>query len=95
VDPQGGKESRAHAVSPQIEAGNVYLPDPASVSWVGDFIEECASFPKGAYDDQVDAMSQALLRLEQNRYKNQLFSVEKVNEALCRPSYWNRTRRWE
>jgi predicted phage terminase large subunit-like protein len=31
-------------------------------SWVEDFIEECAAFPQGRYDDQVDAMSQALLR---------------------------------
>jgi phage terminase large subunit-like protein len=30
--------------------------------WVGDFIEECAAFPNGAHDDQVDAMTQALLR---------------------------------
>jgi predicted phage terminase large subunit-like protein len=29
---------------------------------VNDFIEECASFPNGAHDDQVDAMTQALLR---------------------------------
>jgi predicted phage terminase large subunit-like protein len=30
--------------------------------WVNDFIEECASFPNAAHDDQVDAMTQALLR---------------------------------
>ncbi|MBI3696540.1 MAG: phage terminase large subunit, partial [Acidobacteria bacterium] len=29
VNPDGGKEARANAVSPQIESGNVYLPDPA------------------------------------------------------------------
>jgi hypothetical protein len=28
---------------------------------VNDFIEECAAFPNGAHDDQVDAMTQALL----------------------------------
>jgi phage terminase large subunit-like protein len=27
-----------------------------------DFIEECVNFPNGAHDDQVDAMTQALLR---------------------------------
>jgi hypothetical protein len=27
-----------------------------------DFIEECVQFPNGAHDDQVDAMTQALLR---------------------------------
>jgi len=30
--------------------------------WVNDFIEECAAFPNGAHDDQVDSMTQALLR---------------------------------
>jgi hypothetical protein len=30
--------------------------------WVNEFIEECAAFPNGAHDEQVDAMTQALLR---------------------------------
>lgn len=63
VEPQGSKVARVSAVSPQIEAGNVYLPDPSLAPWIHDFIEECAAFPSGAYDDQVDAMSQALLRM--------------------------------
>lgn len=63
VEPQGSKAARVSAVSPQIEAGNVYLPDPTLAAWVGDFIEECAAFPNGAHDDQVDAMSQALIRM--------------------------------
>ena len=49
-------------MSPLIEAGNVYLPHPQFMPWVADFIEECADFPNGAHDDQVDAMTQALLR---------------------------------
>jgi predicted phage terminase large subunit-like protein len=61
VDPEGGKEARAAAISPLVEAENVFLP--RSTSWVNDFVEECANFPNGTYDDQVDAMSQALLRL--------------------------------
>ena len=63
VEPQGSKESRAWAVSAEVEAGNVYLPDPSIAPWVHDFVEECAAFPNGANDDQVDAMSQALMRL--------------------------------
>lgn len=62
VNPGGGKVARAAAVSPLIEAGNVYLPHPAQAPWVEDFIEECAAFPNGAHDDQVDAMTQLLLR---------------------------------
>ena len=62
VTPEGGKVARASAVSPLIEAGNVYLPHPHIATWVNDFIEECAAFPNGRHDDQVDAMTQALLR---------------------------------
>jgi predicted phage terminase large subunit-like protein len=59
-NPKTSKPVRVNAVSPVIEAGNVYLPD--GVAWVNDFVEECSAFPNGAHDDQVDAMSQALLR---------------------------------
>lgn len=62
VQPMGSKEARVSAVTPTIEAGNVYLPDPSLAEWVGDFVEECSAFPSAAHDDQVDAMSQALLR---------------------------------
>jgi predicted phage terminase large subunit-like protein len=61
VEPQGGKEARAAAVSPQVEAGNVFLPEGAP--WLDGYIEEHAAFPKGANDDQVDATTQALIRL--------------------------------
>jgi predicted phage terminase large subunit-like protein len=62
VNPEGGKIARASAVSQLIEAGNIFLPHPLHAPWVNDFIEECAAFPNGAHDDQVDAMTQALLR---------------------------------
>ncbi len=61
VGPKGSKEARLHSVSPDIEAGNVYLPGGAP--WVHDYIEELVAFPSGANDDQVDATSQALDRL--------------------------------
>lgn len=60
VTPDGGKVARVNAVSPAIEAGNVWLPKEAP--WLDHFLEECAPFPLGAHDDQVDAMSQALDR---------------------------------
>ncbi|MEN2765768.1 phage terminase large subunit [Ornithinibacillus xuwenensis] len=60
VKPDGGKVARVNAVTPYIEAGNVYIP---RTKWIHDFVEECASFPSGKHDDQVDAMSQALNRL--------------------------------
>lgn len=61
--PEGSKESRLVAVSPLIEAGNVYIPDKSVASWVEDFVEEIVNFPNAANDDQVDAMTAALSRL--------------------------------
>src|SRR5262249_26945859 len=70
VEPEGGKEARAHAARAQNEAGKVYVPDPRIAPWISDFIEECAAFPNSAHDDQVDAMTQGLVRLA-NRPKLQ------------------------
>lgn len=60
IDPQGGKVVRAQAIAPYAEAGNIYLPNPRIAPWVHDFLEECAAFPNGAHDDDVDAMTQAI-----------------------------------
>ncbi len=58
INPEGGKEARAGAMQPQVEGGNVYLPEGAF--WLEEFITEFALFPSTAHDDQVDALSQAL-----------------------------------
>jgi predicted phage terminase large subunit-like protein len=71
AEPDGDKVVRASAVAPTIEAGDVWLPDPSicpkdedsGKPWVEDFIEECSAFPESTFNDQVDAMSQALTRL--------------------------------
>lgn len=55
------KVARANAVSPTIESGNVYIRE--GQKWTADFIDECADFPNGEHDDQVDSMTQALQRL--------------------------------
>jgi len=62
-EPQGSKTARASAISPLVEAGNVHLPAAKLAPWVGGLIEEAASFPNGANDDQVDTLTQALNRL--------------------------------
>ncbi len=67
------KTSRAEAVTPQLEAGNIHIPghrvmtangwapDPARTPlWVQEFVTEHASFPNGANDDQVDTTTLAL-----------------------------------
>lgn len=57
VEPQGGKESRVRAASPQIQAGNVYLP---KTGWANELVEEAAAFPLGKHDDAIDSTAQAL-----------------------------------
>ena len=57
------KETRAHAVTPLIEGGRVYLPEWGS--WVDDYVTCMAAFPAAAYDDDVDSTTQALDYLRQ------------------------------
>lgn len=60
VNPKESKESRTYAVTPLIEAGNLYIPRDAE--WVDDYVNELVSFPNGKNDDQVDATTQYLQR---------------------------------
>lgn len=69
VEPQGGKIARVNAVSPQIEAGDVFLPHPRHAPWVGAYIDEHSRFPLGKHDDRVDSTSQALLRMRSGMAK--------------------------
>ncbi len=63
VDPEGGKESRANSISGLWKSGSVFIPHPSLAEWVPAFVEELCRFPKAQHDDQVDAMSQALIKL--------------------------------
>jgi len=67
VDPKGSKIARAEAVSPQFEAGNVYLPE--NKAFTGDVVEELVKFPNAKHDDIVDATSQALSRPNKKKVK--------------------------
>jgi hypothetical protein len=67
INPEGGKESRAAAIAPMIEAGNVLLPMPDEQPWVEDTLLEFCTFPAAKHDDRVDAASQALNWLQSKR----------------------------
>lgn len=64
VNPKGGKEVRAQAVAPFWEAGNVYVPHPLWQPWINEVLDEIQAFPNAAHDDDVDAMTQALVKLD-------------------------------
>jgi predicted phage terminase large subunit-like protein len=63
-NPRDSKEARAQVAATYFEAGNVHLPSPEREPWVLDYVEELCAFPGGSHDDQVDATSQAMIRME-------------------------------
>lgn len=64
ITPQGSKESRARAVTPMFEAGNVFLPKHEA--YLPEFKREMLEFPHGKNDDQVDAATQYLNYIRAN-----------------------------
>lgn len=76
VTPKESKLARVQSILPQIECGNVYLPNGAA--WLEEFIDECCKFPNGKHDDMVDAMSQALSKM----LNDYTFEVEEKVETL-------------
>lgn len=69
VRPEGGKVARAGVAQAVVEAGNVYLPNPAphgkrrpDRDWVDDFLYQLTAFPHGAHDDDVDAFTQLVVK---------------------------------
>lgn len=82
VNPKDSKVARAHAVSSLFEAGNVYFLEGAP--WLNDLIEECVVFPNGKHDDQVDAMTQALVDLSGKR-------IGSFTEEMLQPTMLSNT----
>ena len=60
VKPEGDKIIRMNAHTARIEAGYLHLPRQAP--WLEEFRKEIMAFPAAKYDDQIDALSQALDR---------------------------------
>jgi predicted phage terminase large subunit-like protein len=56
--PSDSKEVRVRSKTAILESGRVLLPEDAL--WVGEFLDECATFPNSAHDDQVDALMGAI-----------------------------------
>jgi len=65
-DPKrwGSKEQRVSMAAAYMAAGNIYIPDYSREErWIPDLVTEWVRFPAGVNDDQVDAMSQAVIWL--------------------------------
>ena len=59
ANPTKDKEARVKDVEAPIEAGRTYL---VRGGWNETFLDECASFPNGKHDDQVDCLVMAANR---------------------------------
>ena len=69
IDPKGDKVARAYAIQGLLESGLVCAP--TSKVWAEKMIAQASSFPKGAHDDLVDTLSQALKFLREEGYLRQ------------------------
>jgi hypothetical protein len=57
------KRARASVAATLMAEGRVYFRAYPRAEWLGDLEDELASFPGGAHDDQVDALSYAAQEL--------------------------------
>jgi predicted phage terminase large subunit-like protein len=64
IRPQGSKVSRAHAVAPWLEAGQVGFHRPTEA-----LQSELLGFPTGTHDDLVDAFCQGVIWLQQQHWR--------------------------
>lgn len=87
INPKDSKYARASAVAPLFEAGNVWLPHPKQHPWVEALLDELLLFPRGSYDDQVDALTQALLRM-QEKHVEAIAAESVLMRLLTRVSPW-------
>jgi predicted phage terminase large subunit-like protein len=60
INPEADKITRMIVQTAKLEAGYVFIPEQAP--WLDDFRNEILQFPIGRHDDQVDSMSQYLVR---------------------------------
>lgn len=66
VTPDGSKIARAHAMTGEWEAGNIYFPHSDIKDWSEPLLERVTTFPACSHDDEIDAMTQAVRYLYDN-----------------------------
>jgi predicted phage terminase large subunit-like protein len=86
VDPMGrDKVARAYSVAPLMADGLVWSPCQTTVDWVTKIADECRVFPKGAHDDQVDAIVHGLRWLRDQRILERDVEVKARESFMSRP----------
>jgi predicted phage terminase large subunit-like protein len=80
IPPKGSKASRAHAVAPLVEAGQVRFARKAD-----SLVEELLAFsPRGGIDDQVDAFTQGVLWIEAQYWRGRGHSTAPLPMVFSR-----------
>ncbi len=80
IPPKGSKASRAHAVAPLVEAGQVRFARKAD-----SLVEELLAFsPRGGVDDQVDAFCQGVLWIEAQFWRGRGYGTSPVPMVFSR-----------
>jgi predicted phage terminase large subunit-like protein len=80
IPPKGSKASRAHAVAPLVEAGQVRFARKAD-----SLVEELLAFsPRGGVDDQVDAFCQGVLWIEAQFWRGRGYGASPVPMVFSR-----------
>jgi predicted phage terminase large subunit-like protein len=90
VKPEGDKVARASKQLAMFRTRRVLFRRGAP--WVADLETEFLGFPRGRYDDQVDALVQALgyeIKTRAPWNDRALAGFAKFNEALAFNSFWN------
>ncbi len=84
IVPTKDKVTRMVPGTADIEAGKVALPKDAL--WRAEFEKECAEFPYGKHDDQVDSLSMFLDWARKRRETGQDYAILSAGlDALIRP----------
>jgi predicted phage terminase large subunit-like protein len=80
IPPKGSKASRAHAVAPLVEAGQVRFARKAD-----SLVEELLAFsPRGGVDDQVDAFCQGVIWIEAQFWRGRCYGASPVPMLFSR-----------
>ena len=79
-EPTMNKTMRMHSVTSTIENGFVHLPDDAA--WLGEYLHELVSFPRGKFDDQADSTSQALDWFKQFCIDSQFGTLDYLRDEI-------------
>jgi predicted phage terminase large subunit-like protein len=81
LEVDGGKTSRAYAMSAAIEAGTVYLLEGSS--WLDEWVAELCVFDHGKRDDRVDALSQLMAYFRESTAMQKLEAKNAAFKSLA------------